>query len=171
MDNATVLTPTRRDGEEVNVIEPANGKQFRQRRWIDLGLVLLVAFVPSIATSVYHFFYPVSRNYTNAQVALGLLHELTALTLFAVLFSRQTRRFGELGLSFKWTDLPKGLYLVIGCFLAAFLTSYALRSIWFLVTHNHLPVATRSTFTASPLLLIPFLILIPFFEEILVRAI
>lgn len=171
MRSDSVLTPAPRDAGEIHGFEPPDAKALHRHRWIDLGLVLLVAFVPSIGTSVYHLFYPAPHNYTNAEIAVGLLHELTALTLFVVLFSRQNRRVRELGISFHWTDLPKGLYLLIGSFITAFLASYATRSTWFLMTHKELPVGVRSTFAATSFwLLVPFLILNPFFEEILVRG-
>jgi len=172
MDPTAIQSPVRPDVDDSSRFEASTEKSVRLRRWIDLGLVLLVAFAPAVATSVYHLLYPAPHDYTNGRLAAGLLQELTALAVFAVLLSRQGRRISDLGFRFHWTALPKGLYLVIASLVTLAFTSYAIRSTWFLATHRVLQERpTPLTFaTSSYWLLIPFLILSPFYEEILVRG-
>jgi membrane protease YdiL (CAAX protease family) len=172
MDPTAIQSPVRSDVDDSSRFELSTEKPARPRRWIDLGLVLLVAFAPAVAGSVYSLLYPAPYNYTNGRLAAGLLQELTALAVFAVLFSRQGRRTRDLGLHFHWTALPKGLYLVIGSLVTLALTSYGIRSAWLLVTHRVLQARPAGPIfaTSSFWLLIPFLILNPFFEEVLVRG-
>jgi membrane protease YdiL (CAAX protease family) len=134
--------------------------------------VLLVAFAPAVAGSVYRLLYPAPYIFTNSRLAAGLLQEFTGLAVFAVLLTRQGRRMSDLGLHIHWTALPKALYLVIGSFVMLVLTTYAMRSTWFLATHRVLQERPMpSMFESSSFwLLIPFVILNAFYEEILVRG-
>lgn len=172
MHPTAIESPIRSEVVDSGGCGPSTKKSVRLHRWIDLGLVMLVAFAPAVAASVYDLLYPGPHNYTNSRLAAGLLQEFTALAVFAVLLTRQGRRISDLGLRFHWTALPKGLYLVIGSFVMLVLTTYAIRSTWFLATHSVLQERrTLSMFaTSSFWLLVPFVILNPFYEEILVRG-
>jgi membrane protease YdiL (CAAX protease family) len=141
-------------------------------RWIDLGLVLLVAFGHSILGSIIQWFHPASVIRSNSAIGLSILGEAIALLLFFILFGRQERRLTDIGLSFRWTDIPKGLGLAIVSLIFMRITAIAVPYIYFLVTLRDFPfnASSSNVFTASLWLLIPFLLLNPFFEEILVRG-
>ena len=137
------------------------------RRWTDLGLVLLFAFVPSIAVSINHLWHSQQVQFTNAKILAGVFQELCLLMLFAVLYFRQGRKLSGLGLGFQWTDLAKGLGLFLAGFTAYWL-AYSLS--WFGPTSLYSP-RTAGVFAGTSFwLLIPFLCLNPFFEETLVRG-
>ena len=163
MDSATTApTSAVVEPEQITDALPSPG-----RRWTDLGLVLLFPFVPSIAASGYLLWHSQAVQYTNPKLLAALFQELSALTLFGVLYFRQGRKISGLGFGFKWIDLPKGL----GLFFISF-TAYWLAYSLSLFGHTSL-YSSRSAgmFAAtSPWLLIPFLCLNPFFEELLVRG-
>src|SRR5258708_3422907 len=86
-------------------------------RWIDLCLVLAVAFGTPILGSIYLVFHPVDPKYSNPRLIGGTLAEVTALLLFLVLFKRQGRSLKDIGFGFRWTDLPKAFALAMVAFL------------------------------------------------------
>ncbi len=141
-------------------------------RWIDLGLVLTVAFASSILGSVYLAFHPVDPKYSNPRLFGGILAEVTALLLFLVLFKRQGRNLKDIGFSFRWTDLPKAFGLAVTAFLLMWVVGIAINDAWLVMNPRSVPrVETRGMFSnTSVWFLLPFLLLNPFFEEILVRG-
>lgn len=141
-------------------------------RWIDLSLVLLVAFAAHILRSIDLAFHPVALTYSNTRLGLGVIEEAIALALFLVLFQRQGRRIQEIGFKFRWTDLPKALGLVLASFTAIWVMTVTARYVYFLITLTSLhDDGPRSNFSdASIWLMLPFFIINPFFEEILVRG-
>jgi len=143
-----------------------------RHRWIDLGLVLAVAFAGSILGSVYLAFHPAPPKYTNIRVVGGILAETIALALFLVLFTRQGRSLKSIGFAFSWTDLPKALGLAMAAFVAMTVARASMNHFWVLLrARGPQWPETHDMFSAtSRFLLLPFVLLNPFFEEILVRG-
>jgi membrane protease YdiL (CAAX protease family) len=140
-------------------------------RWIDLSLVLMVAFAASILGSIHLAFHPGPITYSNIRLVLGILDEGIGLALFLVLFKRQGRRLQNIGFEFRWTDLPKALGLTVLAFTAMVAMIVTVRHAYFLITLRNLQEGPRSGFSgASIWLIVPFLILNAFFEEMLVRG-
>jgi membrane protease YdiL (CAAX protease family) len=141
-------------------------------RWVDLGLILAVVFADHILGSIYLAFHPTAPSYSNMRLFTGICDETIGLLLFLVLFKRQGRRFQDIGLSFQWTDLPKALGLVVATVVAMWTTWFVLSYSWLLITlRSPQWPETRAMFSTSSLwLFLPFLLLNPFFEEILVRG-
>jgi membrane protease YdiL (CAAX protease family) len=140
-------------------------------RWIDLSLVLMVAFATSILGSIHLAFHPGPITYSNIRLVLGILDEGIGLALFLVLFRRQGRRLQNIGFEFRWTDLPKALGLTVLAFTAMVAMIVTVRHAYFLITLRNLQEGPRSGFSGSSIwLIVPFLILNAFFEEILVRG-
>ena len=141
-------------------------------RWIDLGLLLMVAFAGSILGSIYLAFHPVDPKYSNPRLFGGILAETTALLLFLVLFKRQGRSLKDIGFGFRWTDLPKAFGLAVAAFLLMWIVGIAINDAWLVMNPRSVPrVETRGMFSnTSVWFLLPFLLLNPFFEEILVRG-
>ncbi|HKF20070.1 MAG TPA: CPBP family intramembrane glutamic endopeptidase [Candidatus Angelobacter sp.] len=133
---------------------------------------MAVAFGGSVLGSAILAFHPVPPKYSNPRLAGGILAESTALVLFLTLLRRQGRSPRDIGLSFRWTDLPKGLGLVLGSFVTMAVVQALIDRAWLSVTqHTAQWTEHRTMFAGSSLLLIlPFLLLNPFFEEILVRG-
>src|SRR5579871_1338432 len=88
-------------------LSPTTPAVSNAHRWIDLSLVLMVAFAGSILRCVYLAPHPGPITYSNIRLLLGILEEAIALALFLILFNRQGRRLQDLGFDFRWTDLPK----------------------------------------------------------------
>jgi len=143
-----------------------------RRRWFDLSVVLLVAFFPFVIKSAYLLFHPALLKYTNARIIGALVWECISLSFFSRLFSRQKRSLRSLGFVFRWTDLPKALGLALGSFAVLWLATYIISFGWFLITLKNVQFRdTRFLFSGVSLwMLLPFLFLNPFFEEILVRG-
>ena len=135
-------------------------------------MVLAVAFGTSILGSIYLAFHPVDPKYSNPRLFGGALVEITALLLFLVLFKRQGRSLKDIGFGFRWTDLPKAFALAMVAFLLMWVIGAAINDTWFVMNHGNVSrVETRGMFSnTSVWLLLPFLLLNPFFEEILVRG-
>lgn len=148
--------------EQPSVASPTPG-----RRWTDLGLIVLLAFVPSIGASVYYLSHSQLVQFSNLTILGACFRELSFLTLFGVLYFRQGRKLSELGFGFVWVDLPKGVGLLVAAFFCYWL-SYSLS----LFGHASLysPRSAGMFSSTSFWILIPFLCLNPFFEEVLVRG-
>src|SRR5262245_21645890 len=105
----------------------------RAHRWVDLALVLSVAFAGSVLGSAYLAFHPVLPKYSNARVVSGIVSETIGLALFLVLFRRQGRSLRGLGLSFRWTDVPIALGLAVAAFAVMWRAQGALNYVWFMM--------------------------------------
>jgi membrane protease YdiL (CAAX protease family) len=141
-------------------------------RWVDLGLILAVVFADHILGSIYLAFHPTAPSYSNMRLFTGICDETIGLLLFLVLFKRQGRRLQDIGLSFQWTDLPKALGLAVAVVVVMRIIGLVVTYGWFVITLSFPQWPdTRAMFSASSLwLFLPFLLLNPFFEEILVRG-
>jgi membrane protease YdiL (CAAX protease family) len=126
--------------------------------------------LPSWEASIWHSIPALSLT-QNIRLVLGILDEGIGLALFLVLFKRQGRRLQNIGFEFRWTDLPKALGLVMAAFAAMVAMIVTVRHAYFLITLRSLQEGPRSGFSgASIWLIVPFLILNAFFEEMLVRG-
>lgn len=141
-------------------------------RWVDLGLVLAVGFTGPIMRSIDAALNPALLKYSNGRIALGIMQEMVALLLFLVLFKRQGRTLKNIGLDFHWTDLPKALGLITASFVMVGVVTFAAPYIYSLITGHSLKLAgpTPDFSACSIWLILPFTLLNPFFEEILVRG-
>lgn len=158
---------------ELEIVPPAQVPSVSNaHRWVDLGLILAVVFASSILGSIYLAFHPTAPSYSNLRLFTGISDEIIGLLLFLVLFKRQGRRLQDIGLSFQWTDLPKALGLAVAAVVVMCITGFVVSYGWLVIT-LHFPQwpDTRTMFsTSSVWLFLPFLLLNPFFEEILVRG-
>lgn len=158
---------------ELEIVPPAQVPSVSNaHRWVDLGLILAVVFAGSILGSIYLAFHPTAPSFSNMRLFTGISDEISGLLLFLVLFKRQGRRFQDIGLSFQWTDLPKALGLVVAAAVVMWAIGLVVTYGWFVITLSFPQWPdTRAMFSTSSLwLFLPFLLLNPFFEEILVRG-
>jgi membrane protease YdiL (CAAX protease family) len=141
-------------------------------RRVDLGLILAVVFAGSILESIYLAFHPTAPSFSNMRLFTGISDEIIGLLLFLVLFKRQGRCLQDIGLSFQWTDLPKALGLAVAAVVVMWTMRLVVTYGWLVITLRFPQWPdTRATFSTSSLwLFLPFLLLNPFFEEILVRG-
>ena len=74
-----------------------------QQRWIELGLVLLIAIVPAIFSALIQLFYPTTGPpvLPNLRMVLGLLRQISALLLLIYFLSRRGASLRSIG--FDWS--------------------------------------------------------------------
>jgi len=145
----------------------------RRQRWFEVGLVLLVAFGGAFlnAADLLHKGPAGFPQVSNARWAVGTIQEITALILLGYVLSRRGLRLRNLGFSWRVRDVGVGFLDAGTCF-----ATYLLGSIVVHLLHYGIYgyVATgpsgRDFFAHPPVAAIPFFLLNPFFEEIIVRA-
>src|SRR5260370_1523858 len=143
----------------------------KRQRWIDLGLVSLIVFVPLVFGGVYGLLYPVAgtSHDTNGGFVSGLIEQIGALALLAYVLRRQGRHFKDIGWTFRWTDLPKAAGLYVGAYVAFFVSGSAINAPNVLFTGIHPPYRhPRVLFRGCSLFLIlGYSVSAPIFEETL----
>jgi membrane protease YdiL (CAAX protease family) len=145
----------------------------RRQRWFEICLVLLVACGNSFLNALY-----ILRNGPNAapymsngRWLIGTFQEVIALLLLGYVLSRRNLRFKDLGLRWRLRDMGVGL-LVASISYA----TYAFGSVVVHLLHYAIYGAVakapgaRDLFGHPPVAAIPFFLLTPFFEELIVRA-
>jgi membrane protease YdiL (CAAX protease family) len=145
----------------------------KRQRWFEIVLVLLVSFGGFFLNSLYLLRNGPSAapNMSNFRWTIGILHEITALILLGYVLSRRRLRFKDLG--FQWSLRSVGASLkvtfvsyLIYCFGAA-----AVRGIQYTIQGSAVAGPTGKDFFAHPsIVAVPFFLLNPFFEELIVRA-
>lgn len=145
----------------------------RRQRWFEVCLVLLVAFGPALLNALY-----VLKNGPNAaphmsdaRWSIGFFQEVTALLLLGYVLSRRSLRFRDLGLRWSLGDVGVGV-LITGVSFAAYMLGSTVVHLVHYWTYGFLARGpSGSDFFAHPsVAAIPFSILNPFFEELIVRA-
>jgi membrane protease YdiL (CAAX protease family) len=145
-----------------------------RHRWIDLGLVMLIAVAPLVLGSVYALFVPIkgSPESTNLRFLIGLVQESGALALMVCLLWRQGRSLKSIGLSFRWLDLPVSFGLLVAQWVVFLLVYIVVYRVYEFVTGTTLHLRDPHTIFSNPtiFLWVPYLIAAPLFEETIVRA-
>jgi membrane protease YdiL (CAAX protease family) len=145
----------------------------RRQRWFEVCLVLLVACGSYLLYSLYLLIQGPSAAPQNSSLrwAGGIVHEATALLLLGYVLSRRGRKFADLGLRWSPRDVGVGL-LVTGLSYAVYGLGHTLvQTIHHLMYGSIATGPTGKDFFAHPsVFAIPFSLLNPFFEELIVRA-
>jgi CAAX amino terminal protease family. len=142
-------------------------------RGFELSLVILVSCSTPFLNSFYVFLKgPGSfTQYPHFRWALGLTHEVVSLLLLAYVLSRRNLRLASLGFRWSAKDLLLGVPIAIGSYIA-----YAIG--FFLVSLLHktlfgspaIAPSARAFFSHPGPAIVPYVLLTPFFEELIVRA-
>jgi membrane protease YdiL (CAAX protease family) len=174
-DPASPLTPPFDVRTEIDSSEsPARSSQ--SLRWVELSLVLFVAFAVSVSVSIYTVFSGANLYGSKPSSALnfaGVIQEVAALGVLLYVLFRQGRRSKDLGFNFNWKDLP----LSVGLF---FMALFAEIIVWQLFSYSY-GRATGQSLNATPknvefiassftIWTLVLVIVNPFFEELIVRA-
>jgi uncharacterized protein len=117
---STGIQPAREQAQELKAdLVPSS------ERWIDVGLICLVAFIPLIYRAVFALFNPIQGTLetTNGRFIGGLIHEAGSLALLAYVLRRRDRTLKNIGLDFHQNDIAKGLALCSGAFVIYYLTA------------------------------------------------
>ena len=110
--------------------------------------------------------------YLDLQVISGLILEIGSISLLVYVLFKQNRSLSDLGFSFSKKDILHSIGLALVAIVANYIAYYLLTILSVLLLGNGLPKAEFQTVLDSgftlPLLL--FVIVNPFFEELIVRA-
>jgi len=172
----------REEGEELN--ESAVAPTPVPSRWTvssdrlragELALVLIFAFGPSVFLS--------ARNWWIGRVGaaertvfgsiLGAQHQLLCLALLAYVLSRRGKTFRDLGLTFRWVDMPAGLLLTFAGYLAQALAWRSMDWVSVVATGHRIPRFQPSApigGSAWVAVCILSIVIDPVFEEMIARA-
>jgi len=143
------------------------------KRWFELLLILLFAFSNPLLGSI---FVLLSKNNTAAASAdihsvTGLVHETLCLALVGYVLSRRKLGFQYLGLRWSVRLLFVGLGLgIVGysTYILSAIIAYTSQNLFHVrpeISHTYQQIFQHPTWLS-----IPFFLLNPFFEELIVRA-
>lgn len=145
-----------------------------QRRWADLGLVLLVGIFPLVVSAVYELFSPVAipKGAENFRFLTGVIHEIVTLILLICLLTRQQRTLQSIGFGFQWLDVPKGLGLFIASWIVWYSVAFAINYAYWFWTFERLHYRNPSAIFGNPSIpvLLVYVCAAPLFEETIVRG-
>lgn len=144
----------------------------KRHRWFEVCLVLLVACGSYIAYAIYLLISgPRSaQQISGFRWAGGIVQEVSALLLLGYVLSRRGLKFANLGLRWSLRDAGVGVLVAAVSYAAYMFGSTLVQLI------HHLAYGTWATgpaakdFFAHSIMAIPFSLLNPFFEELIVRC-
>jgi membrane protease YdiL (CAAX protease family) len=152
---------------------PEDPRASKRLRWFELVLLLSIALGGYIFSSVFILVTGQSNAHSSPiyQWGFSLFNEVTALLLLGYILWRRGLRFKNLGLRWSLGDLTTGVAVAIGAYwayVAGYLVIHAIHQAIFGPAQG---VATSQAIFGHPRLIgLPFFLLNPFFEELIVRA-
>ena len=145
----------------------------RKLRWFELILVLLVALGQFFLASFYILTQDQDfRSYSqNIRWTGSLFHEVTSLLLLGYVLSRRKVRLRDLGLRWSFREFRAGLAVAIAAYMAYAIGYFIVHAIH----HSLAPTApngptAHDIFGHPSIFAVPYFLLNPFFEEMIVRA-
>lgn len=112
-----------------------------------------------------------AQQTSSSSWAVGMVQEVSALLLLGYVFSRRGLTFANLGLRWSPRDIGVGLVVTGVSYVAYGLGSTLVQAMHHLVYGSFATSSTAKDFFAhASILAIPYLLLNPFFEELIVRA-
>jgi membrane protease YdiL (CAAX protease family) len=107
-------------GPQINP-QPLPEQPSARKRWIDLGLVLIIAFADPIVSAVFALFHPEfaasPMRYPGLSISYLILRHGTAFLALWYVLSRRQRSIRSIGLEFRFSDPFKGVGLMILAFI------------------------------------------------------
>jgi membrane protease YdiL (CAAX protease family) len=145
----------------------------RRQRWFEVCLVLLVACGSYILYSLYLLIHGPSTapQSSNLRWALAIVQEVTALLLLGYVLSRRGLKFADFGLRWSLRDVVVGLLVAAVSYAAYGLGRTLVQIVYHLVYGSFAKGPNAKDFFPLPsVMAIPWSLLNPFFEELIVRA-
>jgi membrane protease YdiL (CAAX protease family) len=146
----------------------------RRQRVRELALVLLVAFSSSFLSSTLDWW---TGRVSEAPTVLGSLYGIGKQTIYlgllAYVLTRRGRTFRDLGLTFRWADIPAGLLLTMATRLAEVVAWRPMDWVSVVVTGHPVASSHHAENAVGLALIMVFLfsaVIDPFFEEMIARA-
>lgn len=144
-------------------------------RALEFGLVFLIVFAPLLVVSIYTVAtgsHLGGSTPGNAFTFTGILTELGSLALLSYVLFRQGRDLRSLGFGFSWKDIPRSLLVIVLAYLAFLAWWFAIVLIYRNLGRPLNSAPQNVEFMSSLLSIsgVLFVLLNPFFEELIVRA-
>jgi membrane protease YdiL (CAAX protease family) len=145
----------------------------KRQRWLEVFLILVIALGNSFVASIYLMGNTQSQptQLTTLRSLFGVIHESVSILLLIYVLSRRRLRLRDLSL--RWSIRGVGIGVLIA-FLAGFayiIAATCLQWIHHGLYGKYALGADARRFFANPsMAALPFIILNPFFEELIVRA-
>jgi membrane protease YdiL (CAAX protease family) len=142
-------------------------------RWLYLFLVLIVSFGLFIWGSLAGLRTRNSAvaDSSSARWIFAIVQELVGLLLLWFVLSRRRLRFRDIGLRWSVRDFVVGLVLVVTAYLTYSVFHFSIHwihQVWFSSVTGGL--TAHQAFGHPPVVAIPYVLMNPFFEELIVRA-
>jgi membrane protease YdiL (CAAX protease family) len=152
---------------------PEDPAASQRPRWFELALVLSVAFGSPVFSSLYVLAtgHTASPNSPSLHWGFQLFNETASLLLLGYVLWRRNLRVRDLGMCWSVRDFAHGVVIAIGSYSAEYVGGF----IVFFIHHaifgpDHASISPSSIFGHTGIVAIPFFLLNPFFEELIVRA-
>ena len=159
-------------GTIATTISSASAKNLRA---IEFVLVFLIVFAPLLAVSIHTVAtgsHLGGSTPGKAFTVSGILTELGALALLRYVLFRQGRDFRSLGLGFSWKDILRAVLVIVLAYVAFLVWWFSVVAIYRSLGRplNSSPQNVEFMSSMFSILGVLFLMLNPFFEELIVRA-
>lgn len=144
-----------------------------RRRWFELFLVLFVSFGTPLVHSIYLLIKgpEAAPQVAEMRWVSGFLQEVAGLLLLGYVLARQGRKFADLGLQWSLRDVGVGVLVTGASFAVYVLGAMGIQAIHYSMYGNFNTGPTGATFFSHPgPWAVPFTLINPFFEELIVRA-
>jgi membrane protease YdiL (CAAX protease family) len=144
-------------------------------RALEFGLIFLIVFAPLLAMSIYTVTTGSNLGGSTPGKAFtlsGILTEVSALALLRYVLLRQGRDFRSLGLWFSWKDILRSVLIIVLGYIAFLVWWFSIVAIYRGLGRplNSAPQNVEFMSSMLSILGVLFLLLNPFFEELIVRA-
>lgn len=152
---------------------PSKAPAESRRRWFELLLVLLVAFSGPLtsALSILNAGPGPAQHPRSASWLLGSLHEVISILLLGYVLSRSGRGFNDLGVRWSLRDFGLGVLVYLVSLATYLFGTVFVQLVHYLRYYAYYPGPTAKTiFGHSRIAMIPYILITPFFEELIVRA-
>jgi membrane protease YdiL (CAAX protease family) len=146
----------------------------RRRRLLALGLVLSVSFLHFIATAFYSLFSGTYPDPASQSIRLisALIAEVTSLLLLWFVLSEQKRTWKDIGWNAEWADLFRGVGLAVVASLVGRGAVICFQVPYLSYTGRYLQPRPVHSIIGGGVAFLPivFVLINPFFEELIVRG-
>ena len=153
------------------VPERATGRKWV--RWFEVCLVLVVAFSDPVVSALYFLQHGPNPTpvITGWRWILGTSHEIIALLLLGYVLYKNGRRFADIGLRWAFRDIGRGVVVLLISLLTAIVALVPL-FLFYRHAYGTLPAHHKASefFGHFTFWGLPYFLIGPFYEELIVRA-
>ena len=145
----------------------------KRRRWFEVCLVMLLAFSGAFISALSYFRTgsPARNQIANSHWINATIHEIGILLLLGYILWRSARKFRDIGFQWSLRDAAIGLPVYAISYVSYVVGATLINVICHRITgHYPAQIGGRQVFGHMPLIALPFHLLNPFFEELVVRA-